>query len=407
MNTTAPLLIVLCLLALGCNNGPRISEEEFNRRVIDFNERLVADYTEVRRVTIEVAEDKLDAWIDGQRDEPPTLDILILSSGGPDGAFGAGVLEGWGQIEDPDLRRPDFDRVTGISTGALMAPYAMVGTDEAYHTLAEFYANPDPEWMTGSPLWAVLSNDSSLFDNTRLQETVREAITPEMLEAIGDRRDENALLLVGATNMDLGRFRVFDLTQIAADGDEQMFEDVMLASAAIPGIFPPMEVDCFTYGDGGAVANLFLGVDRDLIWRNEGGPWWTQQRVDAGVPRLRVRHWVIVNGKLNMDPSPTPHTWSDMGTRAISQMLRAANIRSLQQLDVMRRLAVNRPDVEFEVYWVAIPPDAQLPEADPDNMFDEGYMRALVELGREIGADPGSWHTESPLLELDWERPAQ
>ncbi len=75
--------------------------------------------------------------------------------------------------------------------------------------------------------------------------------------------------------------------------------------------------------------------------------------------------------------------------------------RTLQQLDVMRRLARRRPDVEFELYWVAIPQDAVLPE--PSSMFDEAYMRALVKLGQEMGARPGSWHTESPLLELDWE----
>ncbi len=396
---------VVLFAAAGCRTEPEISEQVFAQRVSAFDEKLVADYSAIRKITIDVADDKLDAWQAGDRDSPPTIDILILSSGGPDGAFGAGVLEGWGKVADPELRRPQFDRVTGISTGALMAPYAMVGTDEAYHELAEFYANPDPDWMGGSILWSVLSNKPSLFDNAKLEATVRRAIDAEMLQAIGRRVEENAILLVGATNMDLGRFRVFDLTRIAAEGNEKRFEDVMLASAAIPGVFPPVIIDHFSYGDGGAVANLFLGVDRDLIWREQAGPWWGENRVKAGVPKLRVRHWIIVNGKLKADPSPAPKTWSAMGQRAISQMLRAANIRSLQQLDVMRRLATRRPDVAFEVYWVAIPPEFELPQA-ADGMFDEQYMRALVELGREIGADPNSWHTESPLLELDWERSA-
>ncbi|MEM9109197.1 MAG: patatin-like phospholipase family protein [Planctomycetota bacterium] len=391
------------LLLAGCNNTPDISEAEFAKCVADFEEKLIEDYSAIRKVTIDIADDKLDAWQAGQRDEPPTLDILILSSGGPDGAFGAGVLEGWSKVEDPALRRPQFDRVTGISTGALMAPYAMVGTDEAYHTLAEFYSNPDPKWMDGSILWSVIRNKPSLFDNARLEKTLREAIDADMLNRIGERTEENALLLVGATNMDLGRFRIFDLTQLAKDGDEERFEDIMLASAAIPGVFPPVVIDNFSYGDGGAKANLFLGVDRDLIWRKDAGPWWNEARVKAGSPKLRVRHWIIVNGKLQADPSPAPKTWSTMGTRAISQMLRAANIRSLQQLDVMRRLSVERPDVQFEVYWVAIPPDYELPEMK-DGMFDKQYMRELVELGRKMGSDPSSWQTESPLLELDWDR---
>lgn len=405
--TLHTLLFAACLIT-GCSSDPTISEEAFARNVEDFYNKQVEEYTDIRRVTIEVAEDKLDAWIEGKRDEPPTIDILILSSGGPDGAFGAGVLEGWGKIQDPDLRRPTFDRVTGISTGALMAPYAMVGTDEAYRELAEFYANPNPDWMGGSLLWSVLRGKPSLFDNSELVETVREAIDPGMVEAIGKRTEEKGLLLVGATNMDLGTFRVFDLTELAKQGNEERFEDIMLASAAIPGVFPPVSIDSFSYGDGGAVANLFLGVDRDLIWKQgRGGPWWTPERVEKGVPKLRVRHWVIVNGKVKWDPSPAEQTWTDLGRRAISQMLRAANIRSLQQLDVMRRLSVQRPDVDFEVYWIAIPEDAELPEPNPSNMFDEKYMRALVDLGRELGADPDSWHTESPLLELDWQKPQE
>jgi len=389
----------------GCSISQRIDPEQLQRRVDASYAQMVSDYTDIRRITIQVACDKLDAWLGGQRDEPPTIDILILSSGGPDGAFGAGVLEGWGQIEDPDLRRPMFDRVRGISTGALMAPYAMVGTDVAYHNLAEFYANPDPDWASGSMLWSVIVGSDSLLNNDALQQTVRVAINRDMIDAIAERRNENAIMLVGATNMDLGRFRIFDLTSVAATGDEERFENIMLASAAIPGVFPPVEIDGWAYGDGGAVANLFLGVDRDLVWREGGGPWWTQERINAGVPKLRVRHWIIVNNKLSVQPAIAERNWGTLARLAISQILRAASIQSLQQLDVMRRLAAQRPDVEFEVYWVAIPDDAVLPESE--DIFDPNYMRALVELGRRVGADPTSWRTESPLLELDWEQPVQ
>lgn len=83
-------------------------------------------------------------------------------------------------------------------------------------------------------------------------------------------------------------------------------------------------------------------------------------------------------------------------------MLRASNIRAIQQLDMISRMAAHRPDVEFEVHWVAIPDDAKLPESK--DMFDKDYMKALVELGRKVGSDPSSWRAESPLLEMDWEQ---
>ena len=399
--TLAVTLAAACLA--GCAAEGKRSEAEFKAAAAEFSDDLVADYTEIRRITIEAAERKLQAWRDGDRDRQPTLDILILSAGGADGAFGAGFLQGWGEYYDPTLARPRFDRVTGVSTGALMAPYAMIGTDEAYATLADLYANPSPSWVKGSALLAVLGGKPALMNNSGLNRLVREQITPDILTQIAPAVDNAGIMLVGATNLDLGRFRVFDLTKVAAEGNEKLFEDIILASSAIPGVFPPVEVEGWNYTDGAAVANLFLGVDRDLIWREEGGPWWDAERdAELGTPKLRVRHWVIVNGKLRLDDEQIELKWSSVGRRGLQQLIQAANIRSLQQLEVMRRLASRRPDVEFEIYWVAIPPEADLPESN--GMFDKTYMRALLELGRTMGRDPSSWHTESPLLELDWNR---
>ncbi len=51
------------------------------------------------------------------------LELLGISGGGENGAFGAGLLNGWTERGD----RPEFFLVTGISTGALSAPFAFPG----------------------------------------------------------------------------------------------------------------------------------------------------------------------------------------------------------------------------------------------------------------------------------------
>ncbi|MEN1705031.1 MAG: patatin-like phospholipase family protein [Planctomycetota bacterium] len=387
--------VACCVLAACSSSYPRFTEDEFRDRTIRFELDLAESYADIRETTIEVAAQKLRRFAADPSTGRPTLDILILSSGGADGAFGAGFLQGWGEVTEPGYERPTFDRVTGSSTGALMSPYALVGTDETYQRLVDLYANPGSDWIKEQVLSGVLFGKQALVNNDGLKRLVRREITPEFLEQIGERVDDESLLLAGAVNLDLGRFQIFDLTQIAAEGDEEAFEDVILASSAIPGFFPPVDIDGWTYADGATVANLFLGVDRDLIWREDAGPWWDPAK---NAPKLLIRHWVIVNGTISLEDEEVKRTWSGVGTRALSQLILSTNVRALQQLELMKIIGRRRPDVEFEVRWVAVPKDADLPESD--DMFDETYMRALIELGRAMGRDPASWREESPLLEL-------
>ena len=61
----------------------------------------------------------------GKADLNQTSNYLSLSGGGDNGAFGAGLLVGWTEQGS----RPEFNLVTGISTGALIAPFAYLGKD--------------------------------------------------------------------------------------------------------------------------------------------------------------------------------------------------------------------------------------------------------------------------------------
>ncbi|MEM9296685.1 MAG: patatin-like phospholipase family protein [Planctomycetota bacterium] len=388
-----------CLTAAaGCGGAdrPAMTDAEFQEAMSDFDTAVRFELAGIYAGAVRGVEAEFERVQAGEVDEA-VVDVLMISSGGADGAFGAGFLQGWAEAEDPAWRRPVFDRVTGVSAGALTAPFAFVGTDEAYARIAEVFANPQPDWASGSALGSVLTDDEALFNNDGLRTLIEDEIDDEMLAAIAEGQSQGRALLVGATNLDLSRFRVFDLTQSARVGREELIEKALLASASIPGVFPPVEIDGWYYGDGGVVANLFLGVDRDLLWRREPGPWWD---AEAGLPPVRIRHWVIVNGKVDPPPLTSagqriPRSWSSLGRRALSQMLVASNVRALQQLDLESRFNQGRADIRHEFYWVCIPADAELPEESGD-LFDAAYMRALLELGREMGKDPGSWRTESP-----------
>lgn len=121
--------------------------------------------------------------------EPFIYDVLIISGGGPKGAFGAGFLEGWGTVESGPTKRPEFDAVTGVSTGALIAPFAFTGTHEAYHKVADFYANPEPNWVRERGKFSFLPHHVSLFNNCHLQDTIREKVDETLVQAVaeGDR----------------------------------------------------------------------------------------------------------------------------------------------------------------------------------------------------------------------------
>lgn len=378
-----------------------MTDAEFQQAKAAFNTAVQFEYAGIYAGSVDAVRREFDrvrqARAAGETPEPPMIDVLMISSGGADGAFGAGFLQGWAEVQDPEWTRPTFDRVTGVSAGALTAPYAFVGTDEAYARIADVFANPQPDWASGSPLGAILTDDEALFDNDGLKRLIENEIDVDMLDAIAQGNREGRLLLVGATNLDLSRFRVFNLSQAARQGKEQLIENALLASASIPGVFPTVEIDGWLYGDGGVVANLFLGVDRSLLWRRDAGPWWDPEE---NLPPIRIRHWVIVNGKVDPQEAQSPderltRSWSKIGRRSLSEMLVASNVRALQLLDLESRFNRERPDIVHEFYWVCIPADAELPEGS-SALFDTEYMRALLELGREMGRDPGVWRTESP-----------
>ena len=322
-------------------------------------------------------------------------DVLSLSGGGAFGAFGIGFLTGWAEVTDSELRRPTFDSVSGISTGALIAPYAFVGTDEAYAQVADMYRNPGSDWVRPRGLLGYLPFGLSLFNVNRLHDSIREAVTGELVAELAKGSMEGRQLLIGATNIDFGLMRVWDLARYAKESTpeaaKEHIEQVLIASAAIPGVFPPVEIDGLLHVDGGATLQM-LGGFEERDWLFDADLTGSQLALPEG-RRVRIRMWIIVNQKLLPKVHAVPPRWISIGARSLKTLMRSSTLQSLQDLETYAHLVSRLPQFDVEFRYVAIPQDFEIP--DSDAMFDAEAMQALFAVGQELGRDPSNWRTRT------------
>ncbi len=167
------------------------------------------------------------------------VNILALSGGGADGAFGAGALVGLAR----SASRPQFSVVTGVSTGALIAPYAFLGSDWD-NQLIEVYTSGRAEHLLHSRGLGVLFG-SSVYSGTPLKELVDRYATDALIQAVAREASTGRLLLVATTDVSTGEQVIWDLGSIAMNGGagaRTLFRDVLVASASVPGLFPPVVI---------------------------------------------------------------------------------------------------------------------------------------------------------------------
>uniref|UniRef100_B0SZ76 Patatin n=1 Tax=Caulobacter sp. (strain K31) TaxID=366602 RepID=B0SZ76_CAUSK len=220
-----------------------------------------------------------------------TFDVLALSGGGSNGAYGAGVLVGWTKRGE----RPEFDIVTGVSTGALTAPFAFLGPSWD-DRLTQAYTGKAAGRILRPRGLGVLFH-TSVYSNSGLRAVVDASVTDEMLRAIAAEHKRGRRLLIATTNLDTEETVIWDMGAIASRDDpasRQLFKDVLVASASIPGVFPPALIEIEGHGrrlsemhvDGGVTIPFFVAPESLLLW--------TAAKGQARPGRL----YVIVNGKV-------------------------------------------------------------------------------------------------------------
>jgi Patatin-like phospholipase len=336
--------------------------------------------------------ERLKARYDAHPGEPVVYDVLVLSGGGDWGAFGAGVLKGWSRVHGP-LAMPEFDVVTGVSTGALIAPFAFLGDTPSLDTIVELYRNPRQDLLKQRwPLYFLPANES-FATVPGLEHELRARVDMAMIRRIADASRQGRFLLVNTTDVDDGGSRVWDVGSEAQraveSGNVELVHRILLASSGIPGAFPFREIDGALYVDGGVTGNILYGggtrEERTLP------AVWAETYPELPVPTVRM--WVIFNNQLRPLPQVTAPTWPAIVARSLEMGTRAATVTAIRHLFTQAEIAQLKRGGDVEVRVVAVPNDFVPPQA---GVFMKETMNALADLGESMGADPSSWRMEAP-----------
>ena len=386
-------LIFLCLWLSACASVVRnpVPEADYmNVTVLDRTDlRQWGDRTNLRIMPHMLSAEDLEARFGGIMHREHNY--LVVSGGGANGAYGAGVLVAWTKLGT----RPEFTLVTGVSTGALTAPFAFLGS-EYDAKLQEIYSTLDTQQIIDMRNVFAIASSDSVFDSSPLSRLIEKFIDDEMIQSLAREYHKGRTLMIGTTNLDASRPVVWNITRIAAGGHPlaaKLIHQVLLASASIPGAFPPVYIEVETpdgrkydemHVDGGVTSQMFL-YPVNMDWGE------IIEALDVkGAPTI----YVIRNAFAHEDYKVVNPRLIPITDRTISSLIRTQGVGDFYRIWTL----ADRDGLDLEVTWI---PDEAREEigVKPAEVFDPKYMKALFEYGYQRTIDKGVWQDFSKLVD--------
>jgi predicted patatin/cPLA2 family phospholipase len=313
------------------------------------------------------------------------LNLLAISGGSEDGAFGAGLLAGWGDAGN----RPAFDMVTGVSSGALIAPFVFLGREHDAQ-LREIFTKYGRKDIFAYNVPSLLQG-SALVDDTPLFHLIAKYIDADFLREVARERSKGRVLLIGTTNLDAQRPVLWDMGHIAASDNPEaldLFRKVLLASATLPGVFAPVRIKIRVAGkdydelhvDGGVTRQVFIAPSILRLVSGRSG----RKVAD------RSRLFVIRNGRIDARWESVSENVLSVTQRSLSTLIKNQSIGDLYRIYSIAKLN----GIEFNL--ASIPADFDLQANEP---FDQKYMTALFDRGHDMGSHGYPWIKSLPDLQ--------
>jgi predicted acylesterase/phospholipase RssA len=324
-------------------------------------------------------------------DHKPVSNLLAISGGADDGAFGAGLLVGWSEHGT----RPEFDLVTGISAGALIAPFAFLGRDYD-RQLAGLFTSYGADQIYQANVLNGLFGGSALADSAPLAQLIEHYVDAPFLKRVAEERRKGRFLLIGTTNLDAQRPVYWDMGRIAQSSDPsapELFRRVLLASASFPGIFPPVHIQVQAGGrqfeemhvDGGTTREVFFTI-ADFRFND----------LDRALGRkVQRKLWIIRNGKIEPEYKATQDSTFVIAQRSLETLTKSRGVGDLARMYIRARA----DSIDYNL--ASIPMDFEAPHPKP---FDRAYMQALFDVGLALGRNGYPWAKAPPEVIVEARR---
>ncbi len=310
----------------------------------------------------------------------PAAEVLAISGGGDNGAFGSGLLVGWSEFGD----RPEFELVTGVSTGALLAPFAFLGPDYNRQLKAVYTTvSADDIFIERSFIAGLL--EDALTDTTPLFELISEYVDDALVAEIAREYEKGRLLLIGTTDLDAQRPVIWNIGAIAAsgqDGSVDLIRKILRASSAIPGVFQPVMIDVAVGGepyqelhvDGGAIQQMFL---------------YPPGFAPEDAHHRQRTAYLIMNAREDPEWGDVDRRTLSIAGRAISTMIHYSGVN-----DLLRIYYTLRDDgIDYNLAYIG---DDFVATEEGD--FDTVYMNKLYDYAYKLAVNGYPWRKVPPSL---------